>query len=56
MIWFSVTYVVFCMLMPEIGQRGGTRGIGAVIAPSGTERKSFFFFDRSRQILRTNYV
>lgn len=40
----------FCMLMLEIGQRGwgggvgGTRGIGAVIAPSGIERKSFFRF------------
>lgn len=45
MIWFSVTYVVFCMLMLEIGQGvGGTRGIGAVIAPSGIERKSVFLF------------
>lgn len=44
--------------MPEIGQRGvgGTRGIGAVIAPSGIERKSFFFFDRRRQILWTNWM
>lgn len=27
---------------------GGTRGIGVVIAPSGIERKSFFFLIRQK--------